>query len=181
MGSYLGQDYILVLWPKIGELYSGGGGGVLLISEGVGATGPQNAWGILRVKSRIWMAYWEDLPHIFTGVFAILRYMYKEIHCSQTIYYFAKSLIFAKYIGHRGLSVCLFVCLFVCLSVCSRSTGHTTGPIGLILWQLMYSGSRTIQIYFFKSDESQGHHFCENHIMGHNFWTRCGRDLWLVA
>ena len=54
----------------------GGGGG--------GATGPKISWGILRVKSRIWRAYWENFRHIFTGVFAILRY--KDIHCTQTMY-----------------------------------------------------------------------------------------------
>ena len=47
-------------------------------------------------------------------------------------YYFAKSSIFAKYIGHRGLSVCLSVCLFVCLSVFKGCTGRTDCPIVLI-------------------------------------------------
>ena len=58
-------------------------------------------------------------------------------------------------------SVCLSVCYFakssvlqsilvtaVCLSVCSRFTDHNTWPIILIFWQLMYSGSRTIQVFF---------------------------------
>ena len=34
--------------------------------------------------STIWRAYWEYLPHIFTGAFAILRY--EDIHCTQTMY-----------------------------------------------------------------------------------------------
>ena len=60
-------------------------------------------------------------------------------------------------------SVCLFVCLLLCkivdfckvywspqfvcllhLSVCSRCTGHNTGPIVLILCQLVYSGPTTM-------------------------------------
>ena len=58
-------------------------------------------------------------------------------------------------------SVCLSVCYFakssvlqsilvtaVCLSVCSRFTDHNSWPIILIFWQLMYSGSRTIQVFF---------------------------------
>ena len=49
-----------------------------------GATWPKISWGILRVKSRIWRAYWENFPHIFTGAFAILRY--KDMHCTQTMY-----------------------------------------------------------------------------------------------
>ena len=39
----------------------------------VGATGPQNALGILYVKSRVLRVYWEYLPHIFTRAFPILR------------------------------------------------------------------------------------------------------------
>ena len=50
-----------------------------------------------------------------------------------SVCYFAKSQIFAKYIGHRGLSVCLYVCLYVCLSVLEGCTGQSTGPIVLIL------------------------------------------------
>ena len=46
------------------------------------------------------------------------------------------------------LSVCLFVCLSVCLSVIARCTGHTTGPIFLKIWQLMYSVPRTLAIFF---------------------------------
>ena len=72
------------------------------------------------------------------------------------------------------LSVCLPACLSVCLSVCSRCTGHTTGPIVLMFWHMMYSSSKTIS-------QGQGHHFCENHIMGHNFCTGSSRDFWLVA
>ena len=36
-------------------------------------------------------------------------------HRGLSACYFSKSSIFEKYIGHRGLSVCLFVCLFVTL------------------------------------------------------------------
>ena len=63
-----------------------GGGGVLLIlyGGGGGATGPKISWGILRVKSRIWRAYWENFPKKISGAFAILRY--KDIHCTQTMY-----------------------------------------------------------------------------------------------
>ena len=102
-------------------------------------------------------------------------------------HYFAKNFekIFAKYIGHRGLSVCLSVCLFVCcLSVFKGSTGRTECPIVLIFLQKMSSGHATMQNFFFwKSDEGQGqgHHFCENQIMGHNFWTGSDRDFGLVA
>ena len=30
-------------------------------------------------------------------------------------------------------------------------------------------------------DQGQGHHFCKNHIMGHNFWTGSRRNFWLVG
>ena len=61
-------------------------------------------------------------------------YIITKIPYYRGLYYFSKSSIFEKYIGHRGLSVCLLlfeifdfrkvywsprsVCLFVCLSVC---------------------------------------------------------------
>ena len=37
--------------------------------------------------------------------------------------------------------------------------------------------------FFWKSDKAQGqgHHFCENQIIGHNFLTGSGRDFWLDA
>ena len=107
-------------------------------------------------------------------------------------YYFAKNFekIFAKYIGHRGLSVCLSVChrgLSACLSVCPSSKALQAAPLIRSSWfylQKMSSGHATMQNFFFwKSDkgQGQGHHFCEKQIMGHNFWTGRDRDFWLVA
>ena len=50
-------------------------------------------------------------------------------------HYFSKSSIFEKYIGHRGLSVCLSVCVCLsCLSVFKGSTGRTDCPIVLIFF-----------------------------------------------
>ena len=103
-------------------------------------------------------------------------------------HYFSKSSIFEKYIGHRGLFVCLSVCLFVCLSVClsvfKGSTGRTACPIVLIFFPKDVFWTRdNAELFFFKSDKSQGqgHHFCEKQIMGHNFRTGSGRDFWSVA
>ena len=115
--------------------------------------------------------------------------------------YFAKSPIFAKYIGHRGLllceifdfrkvywsprfvcvSVCLSVCLFVCQFAMYRPHHWSDRPDILtddVFWTKDYG-----QFFFWKSDkgQGQGHHFCENQIMGHNFWTGSGRDFSLVA
>ena len=138
--------------------------------------------------------------------------------------YFAKSPIFAKYIGHRGL----FVCLSVCLSFRDvQTTPLVRSSWNFDRWCLLYQGLWAI---FWKSDIGQGqcHHFCENqimahnrkwqrllvgcrtfhikfrfcercvdvrhhvltsrdfnkfnenHIMGHNFWTGSGTDLWLA-
>ena len=63
-------------------------------------------------------------------------------------YYFSKSSIFEKYIGHRGLSVCLFVCLFVCLS------SNAPQAVSLVrssyfFSQKMSSGHATMQNFFF--------------------------------
>ena len=182
-------------------------------------------------------------------------YIITKIPYYRGLYYFSKSsifekyighrglllfeiLIFEKYIGHRGLSVCLSVCLFVCLSVCPSSKALQVTRIVRSSWfflQKMSSRHATMQNFFFwQSDEGQGqgHHFCENqimaitfepevtetsgwlqnvpyiipllsgtlrfdvrrhvfrsrdfkkisenHIMGHNFWTGSGRDLWLA-
>ena len=165
-------------------------------------------------------------------------YIITKIPYYRGLYYFSKSSIFEKYIGHRGLSVCLlFVCLFV-LSVCPSSKALQVARIVRSSWfflQKMSSRHATMQNFFFwQSDEGQGqgHHFCENqimaitfepevtetsgwlqnvpyiipllsgtlrfdvrrhvfrsrdfkkisenHIMGHNFWTGSGRDLWLA-
>ena len=90
-------------------------------------------------------------------------------------HYFAKSPIFAKYIGHRGLCVCVSVCLFVCLSVCPSSKALQAAPLVRSSWfllQKMSSGHATMQNFFFwQSDEGQGqgHHFCENQIMAITF------------
>ena len=165
-------------------------------------------------------------------------YIITKIPYYRGLYYFSKSSIFEKYIGHRGLSVCLSVCLFVCLSVCPSSKALQATRIVRSSWfflQKMSSRHATMQNFFFwQSDEGQGqgHHFCENqimaitfepevtetsgwlqnvpyiipllsgtlrfdvrrhvfrsrdfkkisenHIMGHNFWTGSGRDLWLA-
>ena len=172
-------------------------------------------------------------------------YIITKIPYYRGLYYFSKSSIFEKYIGHRGLSVfCLSVCLsvcvclFVCLSVCPSSKALQVTRIVRSSWfflQKMSSRHATMQNFFFwQSDEGQGqgHHFCENqimaitfepevtetsgwlqnvpyiipllsgtlrfdvrrhvfrsrdfkkisenHIMGHNFWTGSGRDLWLA-
>ena len=100
------------------------------------------------------------------------------------LYYFSKSSISEKYIGHRGLSVSLFVCKFVCLSVFKRSTGRTACPMVLIfLAEDVFRTRDNAELFFWQSDEGQGqgHHFCEKQIMGHNFLTGSGRDFWLVA
>ena len=76
----------------------------------------------------------------------------------------------------------LFVGLYVCLSWKDVQATPLVRSSWFI-WQLMYSGPRTILMFFFilKSDNGQGHHFCENHIMGHYFSTGSGRNFWLVA
>ena len=160
-------------------------------------------------------------------------YIITKIPYYRGLYYFSKSSIFEKYIGHRGL-----VCLSVCLSVCPSSKALQVTRIVRSSWfflQKMSSRHATMQNFFFwQSDEGQGqgHHFCENqimaitfepevtetsgwlqnvpyiipllsgtlrfdvrrhvfrsrdfkkisenHIMGHNFWTGSGRDLWLA-
>ena len=164
-------------------------------------------------------------------------YIITKIPYYRGLYYFSKSSIFEKYIGHRGLSVCLSA-LSVCLSVCPSSKALQVTRIVRSSWfflQKMSSRHATMQNFFFwQSDEGQGqgHHFCENqimaitfepevtetsgwlqnvpyiipllsgtlrfdvrrhvfrsrdfkkisenHIMGHNFWTGSGRDLWLA-
>ena len=175
-------------------------------------------------------------------------YIITKIPYYRGLYYFSKSSIFEKYIGHRGLSVCLsvclsifekyIVCLLVCLSVCPSSKALQVTRSVRSSWfflQKMSSRHATMQNFFFwQSDEGQGqgHHFCENqimaitfepevtetsgwlqnvpyiipllsgtlrfdvrrhvfrsrdfkkisenHIMGHNFCTGSGRDLWLA-
>ena len=77
------------------------------------------------------------------------------------------------------------LCLPVCLSV--RSKAPQSAPLIRSSWfflQKMSSGHATMQnSFFWKSDEGQGqgHHFCENQIMGHNFWTGSDRNFGLVA
>ena len=61
-------------------------------------------------------------------------YIITKIPYYRGLYYFSKSSIFEKYIGHRGLSVCLFVCLSDCLSVFKGSTDRTARPIVLIFF-----------------------------------------------
>ena len=81
------------------------------------------------------------------------------------------------------LSVCLSVCLFVCLSSKALQAARSVRS-SWFFFQKMSSGHATMQNFFFwKSDEGQGqgHHFCENQIMGHNFWTGSDRDFGLVA
>ena len=100
---------------------------------------------------------------------------------SIQLYYFAKSSIFAKYIGHRGLSVCLFARLSVCLFAMYRPHRWSDRPDFLtadVFWS-----KDDPYTFFLKSDEGQGQgqHFCEKQIMGHNILTGSGRDFWLVA
>ena len=77
-------------------------------------------------------------------------------------------------------AVCLFVSLFVCLSVCRfamyrphRWSDHPEILIDDVFWTKDHGQ------FFWKSDkrQGQGHHFCVNQIMGHNFWTGSGRDF----
>ena len=76
--------------------------------------------------------------HLWTWLVAVKVNCNKKLALSQStrpsgFHYFSKSSIFEKYIGHRGLSVCLLsVCLSVCLSVFKGSTGHTDCPIVLL-------------------------------------------------
>ena len=59
-------------------------------------------------------------------------YIITKIPYYRGLYYFSKSSIFEKYIGHRGLSVCLSVvcsvCLFVRLQRLYRSHGLSDRP-----------------------------------------------------
>ena len=75
----------------------------------------------------------------------------------------------------------------LCLPVCLSSKAPQSAPLIRSSWfflQKMSSGHATMQnSFFWKSDEGQGqgHHFCENQIMGHNFWTGSDRNFGLVA
>ena len=105
--------------------------------------------------------------------------------------------------------VCLCVCVFVCLLLCEISDFRKVywSPRFVCLYVClfvrpfaMYRPHRwsdcpdcvtvdvsrswdVLAFLFWKSDKAQGqgHHFCENQIMGHNFWTGSGRYFWLVA
>ena len=97
-----------------------------------------------------------------------------------------------KYIGHSGLLLCEIsdfrkahwsprsVCLSVRLLTMYRSHRWSDRPdfLTVDVWQLM---TKDYGIFFWKSDngQGQGHHFCENQIMGHIFLTGSGRDFWL--
>ena len=79
----------------------------------------------------------------------------------------------------------LSVCLSVCLSVrnCTMYRPHHWLNLSEILTADVLSSKDPGKIFWWKSDkdQGQGHHFCKNHIMCHNFWTGSGRDIWLVA
>ena len=125
-------------------------------------------------------------PKIFLKIRLSHLAIYEKpvVHCpfriltSPVIYYFAKSSIFAKYIGHRGLSVWLSVCL-------SSKALQATRMVRSSWYfdrRCLDTGQCTMQKVFFKGEgQGQGHHFCENQIMGHNFWTGSDRDFWLVG
>ena len=68
----------------------------------------------------IWLSNISHLQEIFSLSFSIAKVI-NVTNCylaTMFLYYFAKSSIFAKYIGHHGLAVRLSVCL----SIGSRST-----------------------------------------------------------
>ena len=80
------------------------------------------------------------------------------------------------------LSVCLSVCLFVCLLTMYRPHRWSDRP-EILIEDVFWTKDYAATFFFWKSDkrQGQGHHFCENQIMGHNFWTGSDRDFWLVA
>ena len=121
----------------------------------------------------IFIYFWQRPPPPPPSKIIILRDKHKTWENIKWDFYFAKSPIFAKYIGHRGL--------FVCLSAMYRLHRWSDRPE--ILTDDVFCTKDYGQFFFWKSDigQGQGHHFCENHIMGHNFWTGSGRDFWLVA
>ena len=75
------------------------------------------------------------------------------------------------------LCVCLSVCLCVCLSVClfvrlfAMYRPHHWTDLPDFLTCDVFWFKYDPDLFFLKSDKSQGqgHHFCENHLMGHNF------------
>ena len=95
---------------------------------------------------------------------------------------------FAKYIGHRGLSVCLSVCLSACLSVClsvfKGSTGRAECPIVLIFFPEDVLWTRdNAELFFWKIGwrARSGSPLLWKSDMGHNFWTGSDRDFGLDA
>ena len=90
---------------------------------------------------------------------------------------------FAKYIGHRGLSVCLSVCLFVCLSSKALQAARSVRSSWFFFQKMSY-GHATMQNFFFLKigwRARSGSPLLWKSDMGHNFWTGSDRDFGLDA
>ena len=128
-----------------------------------------------------WRDKWQTFILVCLLLFEIFDF--RKVYWSpRSVCYFSKSSIFEKYIGHRGLCVCVSACLSVRLQMLYRPHRLSDRPDFVCKRCLL--DTRQCRTYFFwKSDkgQGQGHHFCENQIMGHNLWTGSDRDFWLVA